>query len=114
MLQIFVSPADLNVYKLPPLDPALAQLTDRLGGAVGSLIVIDRLEEPVTLEAIQDRLQRGYHMVYAVAQTLIDDRLYVLLADDSGNARHISEDEISAALGSSSVALPQLVILATP
>ena len=114
MLQIFVNPADLHAYALPPLDPALAQLTDRLGGAVGSLIVIDRLEEPVTLEAIQDRLKRGYHMVYAVAQTLIDDRLYVLLADDSGNARRVSEDEISAALGSSSVALPQLVILATP
>jgi len=40
--------------------------------------------------------------------------LYVLLADDSGNARRVSEDEISAALGSSRVALPQLVILATP
>ena len=99
MLQIFANPADLHAYALPQLDPALAQLTDHLGGAVSSLIVIDRLEEPVTLEAILDRLQRGYHMVYAVAQTLIDDRLYVLLADDSDNARRVSGDDISAALG---------------
>ncbi len=116
ILQILAQPTDLETFGLPPLDPALGSPTERLiSSPFGSMVNVDRLEGPITLGALKQRLEHGYHVAYVVAHTVLrGDRQHIMLANKAGHAQLVDEETLSAVLGFKTRFPPQLVILALP
>ncbi len=101
ILQILAQPTDPETIGLSPLDPALRSPTERLvSSPFGSMVNVDRLEGPVTLDAIHQRLEQGCHVAYLVAHRVLrGDRQHIVLADEAGHAQLVDEETLSTVLG---------------
>jgi len=80
-----------------------------------SLLKLERLQGPSTLARIQATVEKGYHIVHLLAPAVFhDEQGYLVLPDDTGQAKEIPFEAIVRAIVSPSHPPPGLVFLAVP
>jgi hypothetical protein len=115
MMVVVSNPAGLDEFGLSPIDMKIE--TTIIGSATDSLegfIRCDRLSDLPTLEDIYSKVEEGYHLIHVLAHaTKIDDRSYLILSDEKGQARPVPFEDLSNALHRASHT-PHFVFVATP
>jgi hypothetical protein len=116
MLQIVSNPAGLEALDLAALDPVAWKFTNELiERSQDGLMVVDQLAEEPTPDQIRSRTGRGYHIVYVAAHALQGEgEMWLVLADDTGQAHPVPEGVFADALAPKDGPPPHLVFLATP
>jgi hypothetical protein len=101
MLVAVANPENLGDYRLEAIDPEAewALLQEAMEGLDAELV---QLPQPCTLTALQEELQKGYHVLHLVAHGAYSEeagQAVVFLADGEGQVRPVTDEEFAAMLG---------------
>ncbi len=117
VLAVIANPADLeDLYNLAPLDMQAEQAILRQAFAEldAQEIVLDVMEPPATLERIEARLRKGYHILHYVGHGVFNKRrgqAALYMQDDGGNTHIVHDDDMVGMLARQGVQ-PRLIFLA--
>jgi hypothetical protein len=118
VLALISDPSDLQEkYSLPPVNAARER--ESLMTALGStdwqsVLQLDFLAPPVTLERLEEKLREGYHVVHYLghgAFSVKREQAVLYMQDQDGNTRLVFDDELAQLLARQG-ARPRLVFLA--
>jgi hypothetical protein len=101
MLVAVASPQDVGDYGLAPVDAEAewALLQEAMEGLDAELVP---LPQPCTLPALQEELQKGYHVLHVVAHGAYSEEngeAVLFLADDENQVQPVAEEAFAAMLG---------------
>lgn len=102
VLSAVAAPADLDIYRLPPIERAdeIHGIADAMALAPPGLVEHTPLAGPCTLAALEAALERGYHVLHLVAHGVArrDGELSLFLEKDDGSVDRVDGSSFAAML----------------
>ncbi len=116
VLTLVSNPADLEVYRLAPLDIERERcaLEQACGEAGARAVHLDFLDPPVTLARLEDALRTPYHVVHYIGHGTFSQKrgqAALYMQDDAGNVQVVQEQELRAMIARQHHR-PDLIVLA--
>jgi hypothetical protein len=108
------APADIDKYKLAPIDLD-GEIERAREGLAGIKVEVAGKDQSLTLNYLDQCLRRGFDILYLVCHGVFspDDREpYLFLQDDAGQAKRVSGDDLARRI-SEMQQPPRLVVLAS-
>ena len=102
VLSAVAAPADLDIYRLPPIERAdeIHGIADAMALAPPGLVEHTPLAGPCTLAALEAALERGFHVLHLVAHGVArrDGELSLFLEKDDGSVDRVDGSSFAAML----------------